>query len=469
MMDSELGVSWPRVGGYVRDLVERLESPDIDGAGVGRDGDEGGYLVEGLGRVGLDVSGKSVEWRRGYFEALMCAAKVAENLDGWLKDEVLRIAAPVEYVASPDNPNPKTLPKKAAEKVGLGGEKGREMKMENCSAAYESPEVFYLKVLTTVGFGTREKVDAALAYADWLDFKGLAGTARDMYSWAMDVAVEGVEDVPDVGKVVDVRSGVLSGEGTEFVSENLLRVSTSLAVHHAKAGDLPTALSIFLSLLRARRDINASTPTTPTKQPPNPPTKDTTSPLSSLTSTITSLIFPPAYPPPPPSGNSPPPPSPCEEAALMTYIGEIIFASSSHEAGLAWTRDAVDMAESRIVQLGDEAEHEQQVGARDEHRCTECLQTSLGNWKSMIRTLVTKAENEELALIQNPPPSSSTSLWTRTSQTEKQLREKATQRRRWEAEEMILEERTRRVRSILGVVEGKEALGFMPEKSVFFM
>lgn len=459
----KLGVSWPRVGGYVKDLIERLESGVGDGEGV-REVEEGGFLVEGVGRMGLDVGGKSEAWRNGYFEALMSAAKAAENMDGWLKDEVLRVAAPPEYVAGPANPDPKPPPK---------GMKGT-MKAENCSAAYDSPEVYYMKILTTRGFGTREKVDAALAYADWLDFKGLNGTAGDMYSWAMDIAVEGVERGEgeekkmgmDIGKVVDTKSGVLKDGGKEFISENLMRVSTALAVHHARVGELPTALSIFLSVLRARRDLDTTTPTTTRKAIPKTPTED-----DSILSTITSFIVPPPYPALPPSGNTPPAASPCEEAALMTYIGEIIYASSSHEKGLAWTRDAVDMAESTIVQLGDE-DSSTTGGGGQEQRCRECLQTSLSNWKTMIRTLVREAENEELDAIESPPSSSKgVQFWSSIGHREKLLQEKATQRRRWEAEEMILEERTRRMRPYLGVMWGGDGgiLGFMPERSVFFM
>jgi hypothetical protein len=65
---------------------------------------EEGYLVEGVGMIRLDVSSKSWEWREGYFQALMCAVKAAENLEGWVKDDKVKVMAPKEYVASEDNP-----------------------------------------------------------------------------------------------------------------------------------------------------------------------------------------------------------------------------------------------------------------------------------------------------------------------------------------------------------------------------
>jgi hypothetical protein len=70
----------------------------------------------------------------------------------------------------------------------------------------------------------------------------------------------------------------------------------------------------------------------------------------------------------------------------------------------------------------------------------------------MLRTLVRESENEELAAIENPPSPSFPYLWSSSSRNEKLLQEKATRRKRWEAEEMILDERVRRIRQYLGNV-----------------
>ncbi|KAK2758021.1 hypothetical protein FQN54_004427 [Arachnomyces sp. PD_36] len=430
---------WMRVGEYVREMVGVLEGEVREDA-KRENGEEGEVLVDGLGRVAIDVSGKDEPWRRGYFQALMCAAKIAENLDNIVIDKTVMMVAKRDQVFPTTLPNGEVkYPPRAISKTGKG-----EMKPENCTPVYEAPEVFYMKILTGKGFGTRQKVDAALGYADWLDFKGLGETAREVYDWGMDVAVRGMEEeVAEGGRevvkgdgVIDSKTGVLTGKGTEYISENVMRVSTALAVHHAKVGELPTALSIFLSLLRARRDINSKSPA---PSPPSTTQQDQQQQEpSSILSTLSSLLTPPPFPPPPPSGNTPPPsPSPCSEAALMTYIGEIIFASSSHEAGLAWTRDAVDLAEAGLFDTPSQGEYA---------KCIECLDTSLDNWKTMLKTLVRQAEDREVHLIQNPSgrPAWPMSLWYgEDGGDDERLRVMARERRRWEAEEMVLQERFR--------------------------
>ncbi|KAK5277084.1 hypothetical protein LTR16_010267, partial [Cryomyces antarcticus] len=66
----------------------------------------------------------------------------------------------------------------------------------------------------------------------------------------------------------------------------------------------------------------------------------------------------------------------------MTYIGEILFATSaSPVAGLGWTRDAVDVAEARL-----QSRHVLVDGGEKE-RCSQCLDTGLANWTVMLRKL----------------------------------------------------------------------------------
>ncbi|KAJ5668055.1 uncharacterized protein N7477_006625 [Penicillium maclennaniae] len=433
----KLMTDWPMVHGFLKELVTRLEDMEGEGKGVVEQ-DEGGILVEGIGRTGLDISMKSEPWRRGYFQALMGLGKAAENLDGWLTDRKQRISAPAEYVVGPSNPRPRPVP--------AGAQTPRE---EDCELASPPPETFYMKILTTKGFDTRQKLDAALAYADWLDSKGLGSTAGDMYTWALDFAAGGLEG--DVSKVIDLKTGILKN-GPELPSENLIRVSTALAVHNAKQGNLPTALSLFTSVLKARRSL----PITPDFQrpPPLPSFKASNDIFSSFFKSIKTVLVPVEYPKPLPSGDAPPlrtPSSACDEAGLMTYIGEIIYASSSREQGLAWTRDAVEMAETTMLDRSNSEDQETRT------RCAQCLKVSLENWKVMIATLVKRAKKEEEESIKNAKKA-----WYGG---ESAVKAKTAELRRWQAEEAILEDR---IRKLFPLLEGESGLdNLAPNSSLF--
>lgn len=408
----------------------------MEGEGKGiREQVDGGFLVEGVGKTGYDISDKSEPWRRGYFQALMGLARAAENLEGWLTDWKLRISAPAEYVIGPSNPRPKPLPP---------GQK-KVLHEEDCEPAAESPEVFYMKILTTKGFDTRQRLDAALAYADWLDYKGLTETARDMYNWAMDIAAAGLPF--DAAKVVDTKTGVLKN-GKEVPSENILRVSNALAVHYAKCGDLSTALSIFTSILKTRRGLPG-----PVNDAPRTTSKAKGTPFDAAFDWIQNVLIPVKYPSPASSGNEPPvrtPESACEEAGLMTYIGEIIYASSSKDTGLAWTRDAVDLAESTLLEVNDTKDRE------TKERCAECLKVGLNNWKTMVQSQVAKSAKEEQESIEKAK--------TAWFSGERQVQEKTQERKRWEAEKMIVEDRTRRSRWL---VESEVDYGSIGGRSIF--
>jgi hypothetical protein len=437
----KLMTNWPMVAGYLRELLERLEDPEIEGQGI-MEQDEGGFLVEGVGRTGFDISAKSEPWRRGYFQALMGAAKAAENLDGWLTDRKQKISAPAEYVVGPSNPRPKPMP---------AGQK-KIPREEDCEQASPSPESFYMKVLTTKGFNTGQKLDAALAYADWLDFKGLGLTAGDMYTWALDIAASGLEG--DASKIVDLKTGLLKNNNGEPPSENILRVSTALAVHNARQANLPAALSLFTSVLKARRSLPVSSDF---GMPPSFPTfpGSASDPFTSLFKSLKNVLIPVEYPEPLPSGDKPPrrtTASACEEAGLMTYIGEIMYASSSKESGLAWTRDAVDMAESTLHELGNSADR----AART--RCAQCLKVGLENWKTMVHSLVTRARQEE-----QQSKEQAKSAWFGG---ERRAQAKSLDRRRWEAENAILEDRIRRLFPLL---EGESGLDLVAPNSSLFV
>lgn len=380
-------VDWAAVGTDWRHCLEKLENFEKDGKGLALQGDdEVGILIPGVGRAGYDVSAKSWPWRQGYFEAIMGCAQAAEHLDDMVRDKTRGLVFPKEMLIGPSNPDPRPVP------VGMNAAPLEE----NCDRPYAPPETFYLRVLTSRGFETWQKLDAALAYANWLEYKGLNDSALEMYRWGVDIA-RGV--LPDAESIIDGRTGVLKVDEpfAAAPSPNVLRAATSLAVHHARTGAVSEALPIFLSVLRARR----SAPVSPfaITQPNTRNADKQTTDYQSFLNVLGSIIRKPVYPAPPPSGDEPlirstEKPT-CHEAELMLYIGEILFASSpSSEEGLGWTRRAVAIAEdgSNPTRASDAAT------LSDRKKCKECLVTGVGNWEAMLRRLaaeqVVTAERE---------------------------------------------------------------------------
>jgi hypothetical protein len=135
----------------------------------------------------------------------------------------------------------------------------------------------------------------------------------------------------------------------------------------------------------------------------------------------------------------------------MTYIGEIIYASSSKEMGLAWTRDAVEIAESTLFKINTPTPH---------NRCAECLRVGLENWKTMVSQLIKEAEEDEEETISK---SKGGSTWFGPSK--KQIEAMANQKKSWEAERLILNERIKRLRPL---IEMESALdGIVPGVGLF--
>ncbi|RAH83097.1 hypothetical protein BO86DRAFT_336473 [Aspergillus japonicus CBS 114.51] len=443
----KLMTDWAMVRSFLRDLLEQLEDPEGEGKGI-VDQAEGGFLVDGVGKTGFDITAKSEPWRRGYYQALMGAAKAAESLEGWMTDRKQLISAPAEYVVGPSNPRPKPMPTKQK----------KVLHEADCEPASPPPQSFYVKILTTRGFTTGQKVEAALAYADWLAYKGLAATADEVYQWAMDIAVSGsTSSSNDHQQIVDPQTGILRNDGQHFPSENILRVSTAQAVHQARQGHLPAALSIFTSVLKARRSIPAGVGEPTTAYTPTLPRSP--DPFRSFFNKLQTTLRPAAYPPPPPTGDAPPARTPatvCDQAALMTYIGEILFASSSQESGLAWTRDAVDMAEATLLELaaaGSGSDPEPVANAR----CADCLRVGLANWKTMVNQLIARAEQEEDEAVEK-------AAHQRTSSASL-VQQKILARKRWEAEGMILDERRARLDWLVEDYSPYE--GLAPNASLF--
>ncbi|CZT15297.1 uncharacterized protein RCC_01161 [Ramularia collo-cygni] len=342
-------IDWARTGGKYRSALGRLEDPTGDGKGV--------EIIDG---VGADVESKSEAWRTGYCEVLMGCARAAEHLDQMVLDTTRSIVFPKEVVIGPGNPDPRPTPPymKSAPRE------------EDCKKAFQAPELFYTRILAGKGFSRKERIEAAVAWGNWLTFTGAEESAEETYRWAVDIAKEAAND-----DLVDPKTNVLDvGKGE--VTENLLVASTALAVHHARKGNVDAALPIFLSVLRARRSAPVATP-------PAEDVEEKRDPKG--LALLRTLVTPPTFPAPPPSGDTPyirsSPGESCDESELMLYIGEILFATSAaKEVGVSWTRKAVNIADEklRVLPTTEEAQRK---------KCRECLLTGVGNWDIMLKRL----------------------------------------------------------------------------------
>ncbi|KAI1361882.1 hypothetical protein F5Y08DRAFT_313477 [Xylaria arbuscula] len=453
---------WVVIGEYAKNVIERLEDRNIEGNGL-EDLTEGGIWIDGIGNSGYDITAKSEPWQRGYYEALMLAAKAAEQLDDHVVDTSRHLVFPASTVIGPSNPNPKPIPH-GVETAPLE---------ENCERAYEAPETFYMRILTTRGFTSKQKMDAALAYASWLDFKEVPEAAIRMYDWALSLASE---NIPPMEVPYDRESYVLRSNAPA-PSQNILDALTALAAHKARNSDISSALPILLSILRARRSLpetptSVSTSTTITPYT-KPDTSDSPWTASNILNTIKRLAAPPAYPPPPPTGESPPirdAKERCEEAGLNLYIGEIIYASgsskgSSREDGLAWTREAVDLAEEQLHKLNSGSSsapnnsttaYTTDIGEAKK-TCRECLSSGLKNWQKMAARLA-REEREEAQGITFSSSGTWFGLWGDGKQKQKQQQngkegEEEETIGRWAAEENVVKERMRRAQEVLDELE----------------
>ena len=440
--DEKTGLTdWTLVGDTYRRLIERLEDPAVDGAGLQPIlREEGDIYVQGVGKAGLDISAMAESWRRGYHHSLMGIAKAAENRDGWVNDTTRRITFPPHQVVGPSNPRPQPLHGEAFPPLE-----------QNCEPVFDSPAAYYTKILTTHGFTSRQRLDAALAYADWLDFKGLPSTAEDMYDWGLDIAMGSLPQ--GISNSIDIKTGIISSNA-EYVSSNMLMATTALASHHAHNSNLAAALPIFLSVLRARRQL-------PEAAPPPPPRKESAGFWPDVASFAKSALAPRPYPPVPPTGDEVPMrtlAAKCEEAGIMSNIGEILFASSTsksptkssadatagdlvskaataghlknQQSGLGWTREAVDLAETTLLAAKSDDEE-----ART--RCTECLAIGMENWSTMMEQML-KDGRAAKAL----PNKQSQGSWFWSSGS-------ATDEERWERESKVVHDRLRSVRKLI--------------------
>lgn len=535
--------NWVLIGEGSQTLIERLEDPTIDGAGIRRlllDGEEGesaaadGGLttpgtgasplsVDGVGTLGFDITSKSEPWRRGYYQALMSAGRAAEHLDGWVVDPTQNNAwFPPEVVLSETNPRPAPLPSDFPARL-------RAPRDVDCRVGYRAPEAYYMRVLTTRGFTARQKLDAALAYANWLDFKALHDAAGAVLEWALGLATEGDADAQ---RLYDHATFVLrdaAASARARPSPNLLAALTAVGTHKAQAGDAAGALPVFLSLLRARRSLPDASPSPPS--PAGKPSKPALSaaavsapqhhaadrrayedPVSSTLDSLMSLVREPPYPAPPADDGSAPllardAAGACMEAALTLWIGEILWAtapdaarqrkkgagadaaaavavtlSRGQEEGLAWTREAVDVAEETLHRLlppnspaappttskkakaaAAAAPPLKEADREAVKTCRECLTAALGNWDAMAGRLAAEEkarEQRRAAAAKDGAADGSASssgswfptLWgvgsaSRGPDSAAPLSQP--QQGRWAVEEKLVAERRRRAREVL--------------------
>lgn len=395
-------------------LLQRLEDPEIDGAGLIRQ--------DGLGmdaavdeNVGFDLSNKSMEWRAGYFECLMLYAEACEHLDTWVHDTTSTWgsgAFPNTMVIGPSNPQPNPI-SPLGKAIGL-----KAPLEENCVRRAPPAESVYVKILTTTGFTTKQRLDAAIAYGDWMTCKGLHDSAEEAYRWALDIAMSAV---PDPKSVINPATAVIAAKGAA-VSDNILTAATSLATHLASTARPSMALPIYLSVLRARQtaeeiDAEALAPKEVVDvEFEGPAHTDIEAGVRFFKKTwrwIKSSFEEVPFPLPFLTGNEPftrhkKGADACEDAKLMAYIGEILYATSAKEKRKAdavrWTQSAVDKTYDGLKAKG--------MDKKQQLDCIDCQYISIINLHQMTKRLAAaeKERNESAGsgwkgyLGFSPPP-----------------------------------------------------------------
>ena len=357
---------------YLETALNQLEDPNIDGQGI-QEREEGGIYIDGVGKTGYDITAKSEQWRRGYYEVLMGCAECAEHLVGWVRIIGERFAWPQEVVLGPSNPDPQpVLP------GSLPAPRDDEIE-----PAFYPPETFYMRILTTEGFNQKQKMDAALGYGVWLDHQGLESAAMNMYQWALDIAMSTSPE-----GIIDRATEILSSS-VGLPSQNLLSATTALAVHHALHQRVTTALPILVSVLRARKSLPL--PEISQSAISNAYDMGPSQGFQKYLEQLKEIIISPDYPSPPPDGTAPPirdSQERCEEAGVINYIGEILFtlakSKAEKEEAVSWIREAVDITQGEFRGKTWKEKETWKL-------CVDCLVTAMHNWQAMI----VKGSNEE--------------------------------------------------------------------------
>ncbi|TKA44574.1 hypothetical protein B0A54_04524 [Friedmanniomyces endolithicus] len=219
--DGPGSVDWAAAGSLLRRCLAKMDDRAKDGKGV-TDVEDGGILIDGNRKAGLDISSRSWQWQASYYEVLMGCATAAEHLNSMVLDKTRSLVFPKDVVIGPSNPDPRPVPAylHAAPKEA------------DCVPAFEAPETFYMRVLTTRGFTTRQKLDAALSYANWLELKGLHDSAEEMYTWGVDIAKSALGSTAAIDSLIDAKTSVLKPTCEE--SELMLYIGEILFATSAK-------------------------------------------------------------------------------------------------------------------------------------------------------------------------------------------------------------------------------------------
>ncbi|KAJ2905974.1 hypothetical protein MKZ38_003457 [Zalerion maritima] len=404
--DPNTVINWIPMLTQTLKTIDRLESPDLDGDGVVDPIPVDLPPDPSIAQRAVypkDITAKSENWRRGYYDTLMLTAKAAEHVEGWVLDRKQRTFFSPQVVLGPSNPNPKPMPRSIY----------KQPLEEDCeTGVLPEPSMLYEKILNTVGFTAREKVDAAMQYAAFLEYKGLPSDAMEALQRALKLTDKASSTSYKFQIPYDSDTLVIPEPATP--SANHLTVLTAMATLTARNGDLEKALPILVSILRARKQLPTSRKTLHYPERMNVEKPDT---LLTAQERFEKKFGPPPYPGRFPDGSSPPKRDAaerCEEAALNAYIGEIIFATGSQESGLAWTREAVDVSEEQMHNIKESPSPGVQGWIPDRKEqddssyrtnalkhCEECLRTGLVNWKGMVERMnqiqeeETEKKNEE--------------------------------------------------------------------------
>lgn len=412
--------NWVLTLSAAESALQRLEDPSIDGQGLVRmiERHDPQWRLPFQLSV-YNITARSEEWRRIYFDLLMLVAENSQSVEGWLWDKTQRIFSPPEFVAGPSNPHPVPLPPGTTKRP-------RE---EDCVLAFPSTEEWYIKILGTKGFTERQKIEAALAYANWLSVVGRPDGVEPLHQLALAEAAraEGLSKFP-----FDEKTFVLKRKAMP-ASANFLAILTDIALHKVRdQKDAAGALPILLSVLQSRK-LGSDEPLTPVASPTPGSTR-------SAFGKLPSFFSPPDYPAPPPDGTQPPWRSSearCQEACLRMYIGEILFALSSREDGVAWTRDAVDTSEGELRKFdGDSSE------STGRSVCRQCLKTSLDNWAKMVAMLAREEESKKGEIA----TSRVFSFWNGPQQAYG----------RWRAEQEVVASRVKKTEELAEVIKQPE-------------
>jgi len=432
--------NWGRIWEEIAKGVKRLENPSGDGEGLREIGVAGRNDRRELRCY--DVTQKSEEWRRGYFQALMLYAEATEHMEGWVIDRKRGIVFPSDVVIGPSNPRPKPIHPGAP----------HAPREEDVEPYYDSPMDCYMKIQLTEAFTPQQYMEASLALATYCEFKKDMEGAQFSYDAAVRTAMAQYRpDADYLHRPGTTIEDFVRQNRDRLLSADLLRSLSEYATFKARSGDVAGALPLIITLLKIRRSL----PNPPAETSNYPALKDEKPDRAEQFRSLMRLLFvPPPYPPAPDAAGSQPPTRTakelCEEAALQMHIGEALYTAkkkngSSREEGLGWTREAVDVAEEQLHRLEMKTDR---VAADARKTCRECLAAGLENWAAMVAKLAQEEEAKETAAVEATRAgkagasvaSSWFGLWGEG---------KAAPPGRWVAEEKVIAERQRRARDLL--------------------